>query len=190
LKNDTIGRLEFILKNANREPGCILKKQSDKLVVKPMMEAVMREYTNHDLYDRELIEQYINTLIIIVVRNIATNLPEQVSENTEGKVLDILQYIQTNIRHPEKIRAEHISREFGISETYLGRYFKKHSNETLQQYVTNYKLKLIENRLLHSDMRIIEIAQELGFTDESHLNRIFKKHKGVNPTHFRKTNAQ
>ena len=38
-----------------------------------------------------------------------------------------------------------------------------------------YKLKLVENRLLHSEMRINEIAAELGFTDESHLNKLFKK---------------
>ncbi|WP_315823771.1 helix-turn-helix domain-containing protein [Paraflavitalea speifideaquila] len=63
----------------------------------------------------------------------------------------------------------------GISLHYLGRYFKKQTGETLQQYITHYKLRLIEARLLHSDRRIGEIAAELQFTDESHLNRLFKK---------------
>lgn len=44
----------------------------------------------------------------------------------------------------------------------------------MQQYILNYKLKLVENRLLHSEMRISEIVAELGFTDESHLNKLFK----------------
>jgi len=35
-------------------------------------------------------------------------------------------------------------------------------------------------------MRISEIVEELGFTDESHLNRLFKKYKDCNPTDFRK----
>ncbi|WP_317190904.1 AraC family transcriptional regulator [Flavobacterium sp. ALJ2] len=36
---------------------------------------------------------------------------------------------------------------------------------------------MIENRLLYSDMRITEIAFELGFIDESHLHKSFKKTK-------------
>ncbi|WP_423754016.1 helix-turn-helix domain-containing protein [Cloacibacillus evryensis] len=86
------------------------------------------------------------------------------------------------------IKADVISQHFGISQNYLGRYFKKHTNETMQQYIINYKLKLIENRLLHSEMRINEIATELGFTDESHLNKLFKKYKGIIPSEFRKMN--
>lgn len=186
LNIENIKRLEFILENANHQPGCILKSLTDKKLVKPIIEAIIREYTNHDLYDEELIRQLVNTLIIIVARNIVKYLPDKVSECTETKALDILQYIQNNIYDPSKIRSEVISKQFGISETYLGRYFKKHTNETMQQYITNYKLKLVDARLLHSDMRINEIAMELGFSDESHLNKIFKKYRGVNPSYFRK----
>lgn len=58
-----------------------------------------------------------------------------------------------------------------------GRVFKKQTGETLQQYISNYKLRLIETRLLHSDMRISEIAYELNFADESHLNKPLKSTK-------------
>lgn len=51
----------------------------------------------------------------------------------------------------------------------------------MQQYILNYKLKLVENRLLHSQMRICEIVEELGFTDESHLNKFFKSIEDTAP---------
>ena len=152
-----------------------------------MIEAICREHNDKDVYNQELIQQLVNTLIIIVARNIAKYLPEQVNVGTEAKAMDILQYIQTNIYYPEKIKAESISDYFGISNTYLGRYFKKHADETMQQYISNYKTKLIEHRLQFSDKRINEIAYEFGFTDESHFNKFFKKQKGNSPSEFRKT---
>lgn len=51
----------------------------------------------------------------------------------------------------------------------------------MQQYILNYKLKLVENRLLHSQMRICEIVEELGFTDDSHLNKFFKSIEDAAP---------
>ncbi|CAM4363498.1 regulatory helix-turn-helix protein, AraC family [Pedobacter westerhofensis] len=49
-----------------------------------------------------------------------------------------------------------------------------------------YKVKIIETRLLSSDMRINEMVDEFKFSDESHLNRVFKKYKGMSPSSFRK----
>jgi AraC-like DNA-binding protein len=182
---DNVQRLEYILQNANHQPGCILKNLSDKSLVRPMVEAMIREYVNRDLYNKELIQQLVNTLIVLVTRNIAKYLPEQVTAKTDEKALDIINYIQHNIYHPDKIRAEAVSQHFGISETYLGRYFKKHTSQTMQQYIMDYRTRLIETRLLRSDMRINEIAHEFGFTDESHLNKFFRKQKGISPTAFR-----
>ncbi len=185
LNAENIKRLEFILKNANHQPGCILKNLTDKTLVKPIVEAMIREYVNRDLYNKEIIQQLVNTLIVIVARNIAKYLPDNIDVGTEEKTMDLLNYIQENIYEPDKLKASEICKQFGISKTYLGRYFKKHTKETLQQYIANYKIRLIENRLEYSDMRIAEISSEFNFSDVSHLNKFFKKHKGVSPTNYR-----
>lgn len=188
-RNKLINRLEFILQNASHEAGCILKNQGDKTLSRQLIESLVREHVNRDLYHKELVEQLVNTLLILVARNITKVFPQEVDEQTDHKAVNILEYIQKYICSPEKLRTEIISSHFNISENYLGKYFKKQTNETMQQYITNYKLKMVENRLLHSQMRIGEIVAEVGFTDESHLNRIFKKYKGVNPSVFRKNRA-
>ena len=183
---DWIHQMKFILENASHQPGCILKNQTDKPIIRDLVESIIREQTNQQLYYNKIIRHIVNTMLTIVARNIALRLPERIKENTDESVLDILHYIHQNIYEPEKLKAQKMSKELGISLSYLGRYFKKHTGESMQQYITNYKLKLVETRLLHSDMRINEIAYELNFTDESHLNRIFKKYKLVNPSEFRK----
>jgi AraC-like DNA-binding protein len=35
-------------------------------------------------------------------------------------------------------------------------------------------------------MQINEIVYELGFSDSSHLNRLFKKYKGISPSEYKK----
>lgn len=148
---ENVQRLEFILQNANHRPGCILKNQADKQLVKPLIEAMVREYINGDIYNQELIQQLVNTLIVVVARNIAKYQELEVSEQTDTRVLDMLQYIQTHIYEPEKLRAEQLSRQFNISPTYLSRYFKHHTGETMQQYIAGYKTRLIIHRLQHSE---------------------------------------
>ena len=77
-----------------------------------------------------------------------------------------------------------------MSKSYLGRYFRKHTGLTLRDYVQSYKLRLVEEWLKNTDRQIGEIAQEFGFTDSSHLNRLFKKSTGVAPIEFRRSFRQ
>ncbi|QNL49175.1 helix-turn-helix transcriptional regulator [Olivibacter sp. SDN3] len=185
---DAVNQVEYILQNASHRPGCILKNKVDKPLITSLIESILNEQTNQQLYYNRITEQITNTIITVVARNIALKLPKNIKESTGEPVLEILQYIQENIFDQENLRAEKLSDHFNISLNYLGRYFKKQIGETLQSYIVNYKLRLVEIRLLHSDMRINEIAYELNFSDESHLNRVFKKYKGMNPSEFRKTN--
>lgn len=187
--SEWIKKMEYILHNASHQPGCILCNPPDKVFVKAMIESALGELTGKQLYHFEVVAQVVNTLITVVARNIAMMLPTMVCDSTGNTIMKILNYIQENIYNADQLKLELISDHFGIAEGYLGRYFKKHTGESLQQYIINYKLKLVETRLQHSDMRINEIVNELGFTDESHLNRLFKKYRGVNPSAFRKQYA-
>lgn len=176
--SDSLQRLEYILQNANHHNECILKNISDRSFVAPVIETIYQEHTFKHLYNEDLIHQLINSLIIIVARNISNFLPDYISETAEEKAVKILQYIQQNIYDPEKLKAEQISSIFSVSTAYVGRYFKKHTNDTLQQYIAKYKVNLIEHRIKFSDKRMNEIAYEFGFTDVSHLNKFFRKQRG------------
>lgn len=183
---ETVLRMEYILQNASHRPGCILKNKIDKPLIALLIESIISEQLNQQIYHQKITEQIVNAIITVVARNIALKLPKNIKESTGEMVLEILHYIQENIFNPKELKSDKISIHFNISLHYLGKYFKKQTGETLQEYISNYKLRLIEARLLNSDMRINEIADELHFSDESHLNKVFRKHKGMNPSEFRK----
>lgn len=190
LQTETVQRMEYILQNASHRPGCILKNHIDKPLVALLIESIINEQNNQQIYHQKIIEQIVNAIITIVARNIALKLPKNIKESTGEMVLEILHYIQENIFSPKELKLKKISEHFNISLNYLSQYFKKQTGETLQEYISNYKLRLIEARLLNTDMRINEIADELNFSDESHLNKVFRKHKGINPSEFRKKFAK
>jgi YesN/AraC family two-component response regulator len=192
LKNQSkewIQKVEYIFHNHNHLPGCILKTVSDKPLIRALAIGLISENKKRNPNHYEVIIQLINTIITIAARNITLlNVAGLISTPLKESV-SLLNYIHENIYTPENLRAEMIANRFNISVTYISEYFKKHTGESLQQYITQYKIKLIETRLLYTDLRLSEICDEFGFTDLSHMNKTFKKYKGVNPTEYRKTNG-
>lgn len=182
---DWARKLEFIFHNNHHFPGCILRNEDDKPIIRALINALVLEYPREQSLRNEVVQQLVNTIITIVARNVSMLTPEKSAVNSEVSN-EILSYIHQNIYYPENLRTEKLASRFNISQHYVSEYVKKLTGESIQRYVTNYKLKLVETRLQYSDMRMSEIVEELGFTDESHLNRTFKKYTGINPTDYRK----
>ena len=72
-----------------------------------------------------------------------------------------------------------------MSSTYVSEYFKKQVHMSLREYIIKAKLKLVEIRLLNSDFTLTQIADELGFTDVSHLSKTFKRYAGTSIREFK-----
>ncbi|WPU93633.1 AraC family transcriptional regulator [Mucilaginibacter sabulilitoris] len=176
-------KLDYIFQS-KQDQGDIIKNERDKPLTAAIVDAIVAEYELGQAMQQEVVEQLINTLITIVARNITVKCDAK----TGGDVvaLQIVNYIHLNVYDPEKLKAEIIAEHFNISSNYISEYFKKQTGENLQQFIINYKLSLAETRLRYSNMRLNEIAFELGFTDESHLTKTFKKYKGESPAQFKK----
>ncbi|HXO76300.1 MAG TPA: AraC family transcriptional regulator [Puia sp.] len=185
----SIDHIEVLLYHATHLSGCILKCKSDETLVRSIVATILHEMDHSGLYNEDLTRHFVNSLIVIAARNIAMIRPANLKVNTDQRILDIINYIQLNISSPEKLKATAIARSFQLSHTYLGSYFKNQCGETIQNFIANYRIRLIEHRLQFSDMRINEIAAEFGFTDESHLNKFFKKHRQQSLTAYRKTQS-
>lgn len=182
-QTEWINKLEYIFSNSHHLQGPIIQHVHDKPLVRAMADAIIREYQSQQSWHQEVMQQLINTLITVVARNI----PFHITDVLQNTPLDMIGYIHEHIYDPEKLKAENIAARFNLSLNYISEYFKKHTQQTLQQYILTYKLSLVATRLHYSDKRLNEIAFEFGFTDESHLNKMFKKYRGVSPAVYRKT---
>lgn len=183
----SICEIECLLYYSTHLTGCILRNESDYPLVRSIIQSLLQGIHHSDLYEEDLQMHFVNALIVIAARNIARIKPAQLKVNADKRIQEIINYIQSNIFSPQKLKASVIAEAFDISDTYLGSYFKNQCGETLQHFIATYKIRLIEHRLKFSDRRINEIAYEFGFSDESHLNKFFKKYKNLSLTRYRKS---
>jgi AraC-like DNA-binding protein len=167
-------------------PGCILKTIIDKPLIRAMVEALIIEQKSQFPQQQEVIKQILNTIITIAARNISLMAPLSISEVNAVPSLDLLNYVHQNIYQPDQLKASNMAAAFNVSPTYISEYFKTKTGQSIQEYTIAYKIKLIETRLKYTNMQINEIVYEFGFSDASHLNRLFKKHNGVNPSDYKK----
>jgi AraC-like DNA-binding protein len=70
-----------------------------------------------------------------------------------------------------------------LSRFHLIRVFKKHTGLPPHAYLEQIRVNRAKE-LLKSGMPIIDTAYELGFVDQSHLTKTFKKFAGTTPGQF------
>ncbi|MCB9201424.1 MAG: helix-turn-helix transcriptional regulator [Flavobacteriales bacterium] len=82
------------------------------------------------------------------------------------------------------IKINELSQKIGLSEYKLQEGFKKIYNTTIYGYFLNFKLEYAKNKLFNSDVKIKEIASEIGYDNTSHFIEAFKKKYKSTPKQY------
>lgn len=93
------------------------------------------------------------------------------------------EYIYSHIK--ERITIEDLADEFGVSASYLSRLFKKETGVSVSAYIREQKMEVAKNLLRFSDYSMIEIANRLSFSSQSHFIQQFREAVGVTPKKYR-----
>ena len=83
-----------------------------------------------------------------------------------------------------------LCRELNYSRAQLNRIFKSIFNLSPHEFLQKHKFRYAQNLLAFSDMKIIEIANKVGFKNLSQFNLIFKRNFGLTPGEYRKINKK
>ena len=85
----------------------------------------------------------------------------------------------------EKIRIQNIADELFLNANYLSEIFRRHEGLTITEFILREKVNLTKNLLAYSPYSYSEIAAYLGFSSQSHLGKVFKKHTGMTLHQYR-----
>lgn len=103
--------------------------------------------------------------------------------NTEEYFQKIKEYIQEHMA--EALSLQKVSREMGVSQTYLSRLFRKYENSTFNNYLTALRMEKAKVLLKSGDrIYVKDVAEQVGYKDQFYFSRIFHSYTGVRPSEY------
>lgn len=94
-----------------------------------------------------------------------------------------IDYIYSHIHY--RITIKELAEYLKISESYLSKLFLKEMGISLSSYIVNLKIEKAKNLLQYSDYNIVDIANYLSFSSQSHFIQVFQKKTGLTPHKYR-----
>jgi AraC-like DNA-binding protein len=94
-------------------------------------------------------------------------------------------YIEENIT--EELPLSRVAQAVHTSSFYFCKMFKKVTGLNFTHYVSRVRVEKAKTLLQNPNLRISEIAFDVGFQSLTHFNRVFRNITGASPTEFRRT---
>ena len=85
----------------------------------------------------------------------------------------------------EELSLSQVARAACTSTFYFCKMFRKITGINFTDYLARVRVEKSKNLLLNPNLRVSEIAYEVGFQSLTHFNRVFKRLAGQSPTDYR-----
>lgn len=162
------------------------------------------DYLLKPVKDQDLGEVLIKVCDKIRKKQIAEYLTNKMSSLDGYKILDsdiyysredytsrythrVLGFIKDNYR--DKISLDIVAEELEVSGTYLAKKFKKDVHHTFNDFLTRYRLQKALELMNTSELKIYQIAEEVGFSEYKYFSQVFKNQTGYSPSDFMHQNV-
>ncbi len=94
----------------------------------------------------------------------------------------VLDYIASN--YSNKINIDLIADELEVSGTYLSKKFKEDTSHTFNDFLNKFRIQKALSKMLESDKKIYEIAEEVGYSEYKYFSQVFKNYLHYTPRDF------
>lgn len=121
-----------------------------------------------------------------VIRQFESFLKVQDAENRE-EVGMVKSYIYHH--YDKALTTELLAEQACLSPGYLSFVFKQETGVNLNRFIREYRMEKAKELLETTNMKIVQIAKKVGFSNNSYFGRSFREHFGNTPESYRKGTA-
>jgi len=100
-------------------------------------------------------------------------------------IQQVIVYIHKH--YNEDVSLQQLAEHFGCSPYQISRLFKKYKQMNYVEYLIRYRMDKAKEWLIHTDLTIKEITEQLRYTTTQNFTRVFKQYTGMSPGTFRST---
>ena len=107
-----------------------------------------------------------------------------IMDNVERNLRVVTSYIEAHFCDSD-INFGAMAREINFSVSYIGALLKKKLNTSFVKMLTDLRMDKAKELLTNPSLKIIDIAERLGYNDSYYFSHCFKKHTGFSPKEYR-----
>jgi AraC family transcriptional regulator len=164
----------------------IEKYSGSDSVISSVGMALLAELESEGLSGRLYAESLANILAVHVLRNYtATSIePLPLKGGLSGQKLRMVtSYMAEN--YTRDLRLEELACIAGISRFHFAREFKRTTGTSPHQYLINLRIQRAKALLTESNLPLVEVGLQSGFSHQSHFTRLFSRFTGATPQSYR-----
>lgn len=172
----------FLYQEYTRESGFTFHMNASVNFHRQLLK-LLNAYTEISPYREVQVSTLLTSLLLSIITT--SDAYRHAQQAMPGQIKDIVYYINNN--YSRDLSVEYLSNYFAISKYHLCRSFKKYTDYTLTEYITQLRMDRAKELLKTTTLAANQIAAVVGITDENYFYRLFKKHVGISAHKYRKS---
>lgn len=169
----------------------LTRDESEKILA--IMDDIKNEIGTESLYDvtkeRELSDAYVSNKLFELIIEFIRFISKVDLKRIDGKSMElddrpaIFKYIYSHIS--QNITLRKLSELFYMSESSISKYITDVTGLTFSDLVNEMRITKTVDLLTYTDMSLSDVAQFVGFSDASHLIKVFTARMNLSPSQYR-----
>ncbi|MGN7360485.1 AraC family transcriptional regulator [Paenibacillus sp. SAF-054] len=124
-----------------------------------------------------------------IVTTLASETEAPKSPNRKEEiVLEIKEFVDSHLQDSQ-LSIEQVADNFSFSVSYIRQLFKEIMNMSLSEYILQERIEKVKEKLVSSQLSVLEIADQCGFLSKGHFFSAFKKFTDLTPKQYRESHG-